>query len=131
MRVRAATGPSRRAISTQETREHASIGAMKGTLTQNGDVAAATPDAIQAAVAGGSFFWLDLDLHDPGPDDDVTGMLTDTFHFHPVAVEAAAQFGQRARIDDYDDFVHVVTFGMSGDGKNVVEMHCFTTEKCI
>ncbi len=104
---------------------------MKGTLTQGGTVADATQQGIDEAVAGGTFFWLDLDIHDPGPDDDVTGLLINTFHFHPVAVEATDQFGQRARIDDYDDFVHIVTFGMAGDGKNVAEVHCFITEKFI
>jgi magnesium transporter len=104
---------------------------MKGTLTQAGVETDANASGIEAAAAGDGFFWLDLDVHDPGPDDDVNGLLINTFHFHPVAVEAADQFGQRARIDDYDDFVHVVTFGMSGDGKNVAEVHCFITEKCI
>jgi magnesium transporter len=104
---------------------------MKGTLTQGGTAADATPQGIVEAAAGGTFFWLDLDVHDPGPDDDVKGMLINTFHFHPVAVEAADQFGQRARIDDYDDFVHIVTFGMAGDGQNVAEVHCFITEKFI
>jgi Mg2+ and Co2+ transporter CorA len=100
---------------------------MKGTLTQGGATTDATQQGIDQAVAGGQFFWLDLDLHDPGPDDDVPGLLVNTFHFHPVAVEAADKFGQRARIDDYDDFVHVITFGMAGDGKNVAEVHCFLT----
>ena len=104
---------------------------MKGTLTQDGRTTDATQQGIEQAVAGGAFFWLDLDLHDPGPDDDVKGLLIDTFHFHPVAVEAADQFGQRARIDDYDDFVHIVTFGMAADGKNVAEVHCFITDKFI
>jgi magnesium transporter len=104
---------------------------VKGSLTQDGKATDATPSAIEQAVAGGAFFWLDLDIHDPGPDDDVTGLLTNTFHFHPVAVEEADQFGQRARIDDYDGFVHVITFGMAGDGKTVAEVHCFLTEKCI
>ena len=90
---------------------------MKGTLTQNEQTVDATQEAIDQALAVGALFWLDLDLHDPGPDDDVSGMLVNTFHFHPVAVEAADQFGQRARIDDYDDFVHIVTFGMAADGK--------------
>jgi magnesium transporter len=58
-------------------------------------------------------------------------MLVKTFHFHPVAVEAVDHFGQRARIDDYDDFVHIITFGVAGDGKNVAEVHCFVTEKFI
>src|SRR5476649_1932155 len=104
---------------------------MKGSLTQGSETVDATRQGIEQAAAGDAFFWLDLDVHDPGPDDDVSGLLINTFHFHPVAVEAADQFGQRARIDDYDDFVHVVTFGMSGDGKNVAEVHCFITEKCI
>jgi magnesium transporter len=104
---------------------------MKGTLTQDGVTADATREGIEKAVAGGAFFWLSLDIHDPGPDDDVTGLLTNTFRFHPVAVEAVERFGQRARIDDYDDFVHVIAFGMAADGKNVAEVHCFITEKFI
>jgi magnesium transporter len=104
---------------------------MKGTLTQGSTTVDATLQGIEQAAAGGAFFWLDLDVHDPGPDDDVKGLLIDTFHFHPVAVEAADAFGQRARIDDYDDFVHIVTFGMAGDGKRVAEVHCFVTEKFI
>jgi len=104
---------------------------MQGTLTSGGQAVPATPQGIVQAAAGPDFFWLDLDIHDPGPDDDVTGLLIDTFHFHPVAVHAADQFGQRPRIDDYEDFVHIVTFGMAGDGKSVAEVHCFITQKSI
>src|SRR5947209_2511277 len=104
---------------------------MKGTLTQGGKATGASQQEIAQAVAGGAFFWLDLDVHDPGPDDDVMGLLTNTFHFHPVAVEAADRFGQRPRIDDYDGFVHVITFGMAGDGKTVAEVHCFITGNFI
>jgi magnesium transporter len=104
---------------------------MKGTLTQDGKTVDATRDGIEQAVAGGGFFWLNLDIHDPGPDDDVTGLLTSTFRFHPVAVEAVERFGQRARIDDYDDFVHVISFGMAADGKSTAEVHCFVTAKFI
>jgi magnesium transporter len=104
---------------------------MKGTLRQDGKVAEATQQTVEQAAGSTTFFWLDLDIHDPGPDDDVSGLFIKTFHFHPLAVEAADQFGQRARIDDYDDFVHIVTFGMAGDGKSVAEVHCFITQKCI
>ena len=104
---------------------------MKGTLLRNDTTVDATQGDIEHALASSDFFWLDLDMHDPGPDDDVTGLLTNTFHFHPVAVEAADQFGQRARIDDYNDFVHVITFGMAGDNKNVAEVHCFITTQYI
>jgi magnesium transporter len=104
---------------------------MKGTLTQNGVTSDATRDAIEKAASGDEFFWLNLDIHDPGPDDDVTGMLVNTFHFHPVAVEAVERFGQRARIDDYEDFVHIITFGMAANGQDTAEVHCFLTDKCI
>jgi magnesium transporter len=104
---------------------------MKGTITQDGKATGATQQDIERAVAAGEFFWLDLDIHDPGPDDDLAGLLTNTFHFHPVAVEAAERFGQRPRIDDYDDFAHVITFGMADDKKSVAEVHCFITDKFI
>jgi magnesium transporter len=104
---------------------------MKGTIIQSGTTTEATQETIEAAAAGSTFFWLDLDIHDPGPDDDVTRLLTDTFHFHPVAVEAVDKFGQRPSIDEYDGFVHIITFGMADDGKGVAEVHCFITEKFI
>jgi magnesium transporter len=104
---------------------------MKGSIIRGDTTTEATTALVQQAVAGGQWFWLDLDVNDPGPDNDVSRLLIDTFHFHPVAVHAAAQFGQRARIDDYSDFVHVVTFGMAADGKNVAEVHCFLTQTSI
>ncbi|MGH3205767.1 MAG: magnesium transporter CorA family protein [Trebonia sp.] len=104
---------------------------MNGTLIRDGKATEATEAGIEQAAAGGGFFWLDLDMHDPGPDDDVTSLLTGTFHFHPLAVRAADAFGQRPGIYDFDDFVHVVTFGMADDGRNVAEVHCFVTAKFI
>ncbi|HUA28958.1 MAG TPA: magnesium transporter CorA family protein [Streptosporangiaceae bacterium] len=104
---------------------------MKGTITRHGETTQATQEAIEEVAADGNFFWLDLDLHDPGPDDDVAGLLTKTFHFHPVAVEATERFGQRPRIDEYDGYVHIVTFGVGDDGKSMAEVHCFIAEKFI
>jgi magnesium transporter len=104
---------------------------MNGTLTAGGVTADATPAAISAAAAGTGFFWLDLNVPGPEPDPDLKTLLTDTFHFHPIAVDASDHFGQRARIDDYDDFVNVVTFGMAGDGKSVAEVHCFITDRFL
>lgn len=107
------------------------ISAVKGTLSQDGTTADASAQLVDQALASKKFFWLDLDIHDPGPDDDVTSVLIDTFKFHPVAVKAANQFGQRARIDDYQDFVHIITFGIADDGKSVAEVHCFLTDRFI
>src|ERR1700721_2920803 len=104
---------------------------MKGIIRQVGQDADATQENIEKTLAGSDFFWLDLDLHDPGPDDDVAGLLTGTFHFHPLAGASAIKFGLRPRIDDFDDFTQVITFGMAGDGKEVAEIHCFITEKFV
>jgi magnesium transporter len=104
---------------------------MKGIIRKVSADSDATQENIDKALAGTEFFWLDLDMHDPGPDDDVQGLLTGTFHFHPLAVTAAIKFGQRARIDDFEDFTLVVTFGMAADNKDVAEIHVFVTEKFI
>lgn len=104
---------------------------MKGTLTSDGELSDATPEAVAQAMAKGEFFWLDLDVADPGPDEDVKKLLIDTFHFHPIAVEEAEHFAQHARIDDYDDYAHVITFGIAADGKDVIGVHCFVTPKQI
>ena len=46
---------------------------MKGIIRQVGKDADATQENIEKTLAGSEFFWLDLDLHDPGPDDDSRG----------------------------------------------------------
>jgi magnesium transporter len=102
---------------------------MKGTIHQHQTMTPATQESIDKVLKGGDFFWIDFDLHDPGPDDDVEGLLVNTFHFHPLAVTAAMKFGQRPRIEDFGDFVQLITFGMDGDGKDVTEVHLFITEK--
>ena len=38
-------------------------------------------------------------------------LLRDTFGFHPLAVEDAEHFGQRPKLDSYDDFALLVVFG--------------------
>jgi magnesium transporter len=102
---------------------------MKGTIHQHNVTTPASQENIEKVLASGAFFWIDLDLHDPGPDDDVENLLVNTFHFHPLAVTASMRFGQRPRIDDYDDFVQIITFGMASNGKDVTEVHIFITEK--
>ena len=45
------------------------------------------------------------------PSADDFEILRDVFKFHPLAVEDSEHFGQRAKIDDYDDFVFIVVYG--------------------
>ncbi len=73
------------------------------------------------------FFWLDLDQPDPGDFE----ILRDVFKFHPLAVEDSEHFGQRAKIDDYDDFVFLVVYGAVADDDRLVEVHCFYSQRFL
>jgi magnesium transporter len=84
-------------------------------------------DTARALLAAGSFFWLDLDQ----PTDEDFRILRDVFEFHPLAVEDSEQFDQRAKLDEYDDFVFVVVYGASSDEDRLVEVHCFYSERFL
>ena len=83
--------------------------------------------AIEQLVAEGGFFWLDLDKPDAGDFD----VLRSVFKFHPLAVEDSQHFGQRPKIDDYDDHVFIVLYGASPDEDRLVEVHCFYSERYL
>jgi magnesium transporter len=83
--------------------------------------------SAEELLARGRFFWLDLD----GPDTDDFAVLRDVFGFHPLALEDSEHFGQRPKIEDYDDFVFIVVYGASPDDDRLVEVHCFYSEKFL
>jgi len=82
---------------------------------------------VEALLAGGQFFWLDLDR----PDTSDFDLLRDVFGFHPLAVEDSEHFAQRAKLDDYDDFIFIVVYGAANDGDRLVEVHCFYSERFL
>ena len=84
-------------------------------------------ESVEKLLAGGQFFWLDLDQPVPGDFE----ILRDVFKFHPLAVEDSEHFGQRAKIDDYDDFVLLVVYGAVPDDDRLVEVHCFYSERFL
>jgi magnesium transporter len=86
-----------------------------------------TREAVAKLLADGGFFWLDLDR----PDADDFEVLREAFGFHPLAVEDSEQFEQRAKIDEYDDFVFLVVYGASPDDDRLVEVHCFYSERFL
>jgi magnesium transporter len=77
------------------------------------------------------FFW--LDLNDPGPDE--LAKLHELFGFHPLALEDSADFGQRPKLDDYDDYVFLVFYGawrhQARDPKPLREVHLFISGKYL
>jgi magnesium transporter len=82
---------------------------------------------VERLLAGDSFFWVDVDQ----PVEADFAILRDVFKFHPLAVEDSESFGQRAKLDDYDDFVFLVVYGAVPDEDRLVEVHCFYSEKFL
>jgi magnesium transporter len=86
-----------------------------------------THENVERLLATGSFVW--IDVHQPTDED--FAVLRDVFHFHPLALEDSENFGQRAKIDDYDDFVFIVVYGAVPDDDRLVEVHCFYSERYL
>jgi magnesium transporter len=86
-----------------------------------------TPESAEKLLATGTFFWIDL----AQPTDEDFAVLRDVFRFHPLALEDSEHFGQRAKLDDYDDFVFLVVYGAVPDEDRLVEVHCFYSERFL
>ncbi len=96
-------------------------------ITVDGEVHDPTVESVQGLLASSARFW--LDLLNPTAEDQAT-LLRDTFHFHPLAIEDADHFGQRPKIDTYDNFALLVVFGLNHSG-SLVEVHCFYTDRYL
>ena len=86
-------------------------------------------DEIESRLESGDFFW--LDLH--GPTEADFRLLRDVFHFHPLAVEDVEHFGQRAKIEPYENFYFLVFHGVAPppDEDRLVELHCFFSDRFL
>jgi magnesium transporter len=82
---------------------------------------------VERLLASGTYFW--LDLRQPTQRDFT--VLRDCFRFHPLALQDSEQFGQRAKLDDYDDFAFLVVYGAVPDEDRLVEVHCFFSERFL
>lgn len=90
-------------------------------VTLDGESLELTPGRIRELIDTSCGFWLDLADLD---GDAAEHLLGDTFGFHPLAVEDAEHFGQRPKVDGYDDFTLIVVYGATSVG-DLVEVHCF------
>ena len=87
----------------------------------------AGPESIAERLGSSECFW--LDIFEPGEED--LALLRETFGFHALAVEDSEQFGQRPKVEGYDDFVFLVVYGWAPDEDGLVEVHCFYTERYL
>jgi magnesium transporter len=102
---------------------------MKGHLvTLDGKELDLKKDKIEELLGSSQPFWLDLRATDEkSPEYE---LLRDAFRFHPLALEDAEQFGQRAKLDSYDEFAFLVVFG-PGQTDHLVEVHCFCAQNYL
>lgn len=63
--------------------------------------------AIKDHLASDHFFWLDL----TAPTAEDVEALRELFGFHPLALEDLLHFGQRPKLDDYQDYIFLVFYG--------------------
>jgi magnesium transporter len=101
--------------------------AMKGTLSFEGNPAPADRADVERHLQAGEFFWLDLD----DVDQEVDDLLLNTFKIHPLAVEDVRHFGQRPKIDDYDNFMYMVVHGAPPTPGTTDEVHFIFAEKFL
>lgn len=80
----------------------------------------ATAEQIRSHMAAGTFFWLSLEQLDAAGRE----LLASEFGFHRLALDDAARFGQRPKIDDYPTFTQWVAHGLDKQG-NLAEVHLF------
>ena len=92
-------------------------------ITIDGTSHEVTADNVKRMLDSSVPFWLDLE----GPDQGGTDLLRRTFGFHPLAVEDVEHFGQRPKIDTYDDFVLLVVYGATAES-GLIEVHCFYSQ---
>jgi magnesium transporter len=79
-------------------------------------------DEIKRLVAAGEFFWLDLCDADRSSIEDLGPLLG----LHAMAIEDTMEFGQRPKLDEYDDRVLLVFYGVhhADDGDaDPIEVH--------
>src|ERR1700735_3614504 len=82
-----------------------------------------SPSLVTQLVEGGQPFWLDI----VDPTDEVIDLLASLLRLHPLAVEDSKQFGQRAKLQIYQNGAMIVGFGLDGQLREPVEVHCYYT----
>jgi magnesium transporter len=92
---------------------------MQGTLTCDGVSTEATRAVIEEHLSSPAFFWLDLD----GVDTEAHDVLLSVLKLHHLVVDDAQHFGQRPKVEDYDNFMYMVVHGASADQSGTEEVH--------
>src|SRR5688572_524920 len=76
--------------------------------------------------------WIDLEKQ----DDALLDLLESRFKFHPLTIEDCAHFDQRPKLEEYADYVFLVTHGFRLTGSDsepleTLELHTFLGERFL
>jgi magnesium transporter len=96
-------------------------------IEKDGSAAPADRETVQRVLDKGELLWLDLYR----PDADELGMLATVFGIHQLALTDAAKFGQRPKLEDYDDFTQLVAYGVEEGSDDLVEVHFFYSARYL
>ena len=96
-------------------------------IEKDGSAAPVDRETVQRVLDKGELLWLDLYR----PDADELGMLATVFGIHQLALDDAARFGQRPKLEDYDDFTQLVAYGVKEGSDDLVEVHFFYSTRYL
>ena len=93
------------------------------------DGSSASPDnpTIESLLTDRKLLWLDM----RGVDESGMTLLREVFGIHPVALEDVAEFGQRPKIEAYDDVTYLVAYAARSVGEAAAEVHCFYCDRFL
>ncbi|MFY9488452.1 MAG: magnesium transporter CorA family protein [Solirubrobacterales bacterium] len=80
-------------------------------------------------IGRGEYLW--LDLHDA--DDEEIATAGEQLKLHPLTIEDLQHFGQRAKIEEYSDYVYLVSYGAApqSDEDRLVEVHIIYSDRFL
>ncbi len=96
-------------------------------VSLDGKAVTADRPTAERLLRGNELLWLDL----ADPDADGLALLREVFQIHPLALEDIEEFGQRPKLEDFDDISYLVTYGAHGACESLVEVHCFISERYL
>ena len=97
-------------------------------IEKDGSAASADSHTVEQLLDKGDLLWFDLYK----PDAGELALLATVFGIHHLAIEDAAKFGQRPKLEDYDSFAQLVAYGVQDAGEDdLVEVHFFYSERYL
>lgn len=95
-----------------------------------GCVANESVDQIEASLKRGEYVWLNL----TGATNDEIQRAGEVLGLHPLTIEDMQEFDQRAKVEDYTNYVYIVAYGATlanDDDDKLVEIHIIYSPKFL